>query len=186
LHNPVQRLGRVFRYDRFMDGRESPNDESLRLELQEARVTFRHWTTQVNQTAGVLITGDAIVITYGFSQRLAGVLFLASGLPIVILLFYLRILSISAPVISLAIRFERKLMIGSDSLAATYTKIHFRPLTPEFASGESLSNEELLSLDRGFSPSWLWKEISIILYGATIIQIGLATLSLLVFHYRFM
>lgn len=127
------------------------------------------------------------MITYGFSQRLAGVLFLASAMPIVVLLIYLQIMSAVAPVITLAMRLERKLLIRRDSLAATYAKVHLRPLALRSANVEDLNDDELLGVDQNASRGrWLRKQVPLILYVATIVQIGLAILSLTVYHYRFM
>lgn len=170
-----------------MDSQETPDRESLRLELQEALVTYRHWTTQASQIAGVIITVDALLITYGFSQRLAGVLFLASAMPIIVVLVYVQIYSGAAPIIALAMRLERKLLIRKDSLAITFAKIHLKPLISELPSIENLDNEALINLDKNRSRRrWFCAEIPIILYAATIIQIGLAVLSLAAYHYRFM
>jgi hypothetical protein len=169
-----------------MDTRKSPDNESLRLELQEALITFRHWTTQGNQAAGVVATGDVLLITYGFSQKLAGVLFLASVLPLAILLGYLQIMSAAAPIIILAMRLERRLSIRDVSLAATYAKTHLRPLTSRFPSIDSLNDGELIDLSQCLSMRyWLRKQVPIVLYAATAIQIGLAILSLTVYGFKF-
>jgi|HubBroStandDraft_1064217.scaffolds.fasta_scaffold09114_3 hypothetical protein len=176
---------RVLSYDLFVVTKRSPDDDSLRLELQEALVTFRNWVTQIAQTIGIAATVDAVLVTYGFSQRLAAILFLASAFPVGALLLYLRIMSVAAPLISIAIRIERKLSI-EESLAATYAKAHL-PLPSRIASIDSLSDEELLNLDQEFSERhWLRKQIPLLLYAATAIQIGIAVLSLTVYHYRFM
>jgi hypothetical protein len=169
-----------------MDARKLPGEESLRLELQEALVTFRHWTTQANQAAGVVATGDALLVAYGFSQRLAGVLFLASAMPLLVLLVYLLVMDAAASLINLAMRLERRLSIHKDSLAATYANIHLRPLVSQYGGLENLNDEELLDLDRNTSMRrWLRKQIPILLYMGTVVQIALAILSLTVYHYRF-
>jgi hypothetical protein len=51
-----------------MVAQESSEDEALRLELQEAIVSFRHWTSQMTQAAGFIVTADVVLISYGFSQ----------------------------------------------------------------------------------------------------------------------
>jgi hypothetical protein len=168
-----------------MATRNVPDNDSLRLELQEALATFRSWTTQATQAFGVLVTGDALLITYGFSQRLAAILFLASGLPIGVLLLYFQTMSTAAPLVILAARLERKLFIR-DSLAATYARSHMRPLA-SVVSIESLSDDELASIGTVFSwRHWLRKRIPKLLYLTTIVQLGIAVLSLTVYHYKFM
>lgn len=96
-----------------------PDGDSLRLELQEALATFRNWVTQLVEAFGVMATGDALLVTYGFSQRLAAILFLASALPLAALLIYLQIMSVAGPLVGLAARIERMLSL-EDSLAAIY------------------------------------------------------------------
>ena len=170
-----------------MNARKAPDDESIRLELQEALVTFRHWITQGNQAGGIVATGDALLITYGFSQRLAGVLFLASLLPLVVLQLYLAIASAAAHIIILAMRLERKLSIRMDSLAITYARLHLPPLISGIPNVESLDDKELIDLDHNLSTKyWLRRQVPLALYSATMIQLGLAVISLSVYHYRFM
>jgi hypothetical protein len=171
----------------FMNTRRVPDDESIRLELQEALVTFRHWTTQANQAAGVIATGDALLVTYGFSQRLAGILFLASLLPFAVLLLYLIIMNAVAHIINLAMRLEKKLSVHTDSLAITYAKLHMGPVLKKIPNIDSLSEKDLLDLDRELSVKyWLRKRIPLAFCLAAVIQIGLAIVSLTVYQYRFM
>jgi hypothetical protein len=177
----------ILRYASFMVTRGVPDNESLRLELQEGIVTFRHWNTQLTQTAGFIATGDVVLLSYGFSQRLAAILLFASAFPIVILLLYLYIGSINTPLVSLILRIERKLLIRDDSLGATYLRVQLRSMAPVPDTIEDLNDEEVRHLNLSLQVSrWLWTPVPIILYTATIAQIGIFALSLAVFHYRFM
>jgi hypothetical protein len=176
---------RGLRYAPSVAARSVPDAESLRLELQEALATFRSWTTQATQAFGVLFTGDALLITYGFSQRLAAILFLASGLPVGVLLLYLQAMSTTAPLVTFALRIERRLSI-KESLAAVYARSHLRPFAIAM-NIDSLSDDELRGLDIDISwSSWTRKRIPKLLYLTTLIQVGLAVLSMTVYHYRFM
>ena len=78
----------ILRYASFMVAPEAPDNESLRLELQEAIVTYRHWVSQLTQVTGIIATADVVLLSYGFSQRLAVILLAASTGPIVILLIF--------------------------------------------------------------------------------------------------
>lgn len=170
-----------------MVAHESPEDEALRLELQEAIVSFRHWTSQMTQAAGFIVTGDVVLISYGFSQKLAGILLLASALPIGILLVYLVVMSIVTPLAHLILKIERKLKIREDSLGVTFAQIHLRSMIANHKAIECLDDEEVRILPlSGPTIGWLKKTIPLILYAATIVQIGLFVLSLEVFHYHFM
>ncbi len=177
--------GAGLRYAQSMAARSVPDADSLRLELQEALAAFRSWTTHATQAFGVLATGDALLITYGFSQRLAAILFLASGLPVGVLLLYLQTMSTAAPLVIFAARIERSLSI-KESLAAVYARSHLRPFAIAM-NIDSLSNNELRGLDVDVSwRSWIGKLLPKLLYFTTLIQVGLAILSMTVYHYRFM
>jgi hypothetical protein len=168
-----------------MVGPEAPDNESLRLELQQALGTYQHWVTQLTQVNGFITAADVALISYGFSQRLAAILLVASGAPMLILTMYILVGSIASPFVNLVLRIERKLQIRKDSLGATYVHTYFRSMTPTLGSRiEDLSDEQVHQL----SLEWekLWGPIPIILYAATVVQIGLFVLSLTVFHYRFM
>jgi hypothetical protein len=69
--------------------RKNPDNEALRLELQEALATYRHWVTQLTQVVGFTVAADVVLISYAFSQRLAGILLFASAVPILILVMYM-------------------------------------------------------------------------------------------------
>jgi len=170
-----------------MDERGTPDPESLRLELQEAMVTFRHWTSQATQATGIIATGDALLITYGFAQRQAGILLVASAMPLVVLAIYLAAMSVAPPLINLAMRLERRLLIREDSLAVTYARMHLRPPVSRTWRIEDLNDEEVRNLNMRIPLSQLLrKRIPIGLYVSTISQIGLFILSLVIFHHRFM
>jgi type IV secretory pathway VirB3-like protein len=164
---------------------EDPHNESLRLELQEALSTYRHWVAQLTQVTGFFVAADVVLVSYGFSQRLAGILLVASGLPMLILVMYMVVGSIATPFVDLVLRIERRLLIKKDSLGATYVHTYFRSTSPTVGSRiEDLNDEEVRHLNLKWDS--LWSPIPIIAYVATAGQIGLFVLSLTVFHYRFM
>jgi hypothetical protein len=164
---------------------EAPDDESLRLELQETIVTYRHWVSQLTQVSGIVATADVVLLSYGFSQRLAAIILAASIMPIFLLAIYLLVGSLLTPLISLILRFERRLLIRKDSIGAVYVRSYIRSV-PQVLIGhiEDLSDEEVRHLELKWAT--LWAPIPIILYVGTLVQIGLFVLSLTVFHYRFM
>lgn len=168
-----------------MDGPASPDNESLRLELQQALGTYQHWVTTLTQVNGFLTAADVALISYGFSQRLAAILLVASGAPIGILAMYILVGSIASPLVNLVLRIERRLQIREDSLGATYVHTYFRSTTLTLGSRiEDLSDEQVRHLPLEWEK--FWGPIPIVLYAATVVQIGLFVLSLTVFHYRFM
>ena len=168
-----------------MVAREAPDNESLRLELQEAIVTYRHWVSQLTQVAGIVGTANVVLLSYGFSQRLAAILLAASTMPIFLLLLYFLVGSRLAPLITLILRFERALLIRKVSIGATYVRSYSRSV-PHALSGriEDLDDEEVRHLNLNWDSPW--GPIPIILYASSALQVGLFVLSLTVFHYRFM
>jgi hypothetical protein len=163
------------------------NNESLRLELQEALTlgTYRHWVAQLTQVTGFFVAADVVLVSYGFSQKLAGILLVASGLPMLILVMYMVVGSIASPFVDLVLRIERRLLIRKDSLGATYVHTYFRSMAPTFGSRiEDLDDEQVRHLNLKWDS--LWSPIPIIAYVSTAGQVGLFVLSLTVFHYRFM
>jgi hypothetical protein len=140
---------------------ETRDNESLRMELQEALVTYRQWASQLTQVAGIFVAADVVLVSYGFSQRLAAILLVASIVPMLILVMYMVIGSVNRPIVNLVLRIERKLLIQEDSLGAVLAQTWFK--------WESL-----------------WSTVPITLYAATAVQIGIFVLSLTVFHYSFL
>lgn len=165
----------------------SPDKESLRLELQEAIVTTRHWSSLLTQTAGFITTADVVLISYGFVQKLSGIILLASVLPISVLLIYLIVRSRIIPLITLVLRLERRLRIRKDSLGATFARTDLRPNGIASGDIEDLDDEQVYELNlSGSMWRWLWRPIPIILYAATAAQLSLFVLALTVFHHPFM
>ena len=163
---------------------ETRDNESLQLELQEAIVTYRHWLSSFTQITAFIGTATALLVTYGFSQKIAVIFLLAGAGPIFILVMYRQVGSITGPLVGLILRIERKLQIRQDSLGATYARItHPSMILISGSRIEDLSDEEVRHLSPGRYP--LWGPIPIILYASTLVQIGLFALSLTVFNYRF-
>jgi len=111
-----------------MVAREAPDPESLRLELQEAIVTYRHWLSQVTQISGFIIAGTTILVSYGLTQKIAAILLIVIPAPMLILLEYLVVGSIAVPLGGLILRLERRLHLPGDSLGATYSLTYQRAM----------------------------------------------------------
>jgi hypothetical protein len=175
-------------YPSFMVARDAPKDESLRLELQEAIVMFRHSTSLVTQAAGFLIAADVVLISYGFAQRIAGIFLVASVMPISFLIIFALARSMAFPLISLILRIERRLLIREDSLGATLVAYAaLRPVGIAYGDIERLDDEEVRELNLSSSKwRWLWRPLPIVLYAVIAIHLGLLVIALTVFHYRFM
>lgn len=134
---------------------------------------------------GFLVTADVVLLSYGFSQRLAAILLVASCVPILILTMYQLVGLIASPLVNLVLRIERRLLIRKDSLGAAFARTYFGRMTPALASPiEDLTDEEVRHIT--FKWESLGSTIPIVLYAGTVLQVGLFVLSLTVFHYRFM
>ena len=164
---------------------EAPDDESLRIELQEALVTYRQYVSQFVQVAGILTAADVALVSYGFSQRIAVILLLASTFPIFNLVIWMITVSIAGPLINLVLSIERRLRIRKDSLGATVARTAPAKMTPAVGSHiEDLDDEEVGHLNLKWESRW--GVLPVILYAGSAIHIVLFVLSLTVFHYRFM
>jgi hypothetical protein len=164
---------------------EAPDDESLRIELQEALVTYRQYVSQFVQVAGILTAADVALVSYGFSQRIAVILLLASTFSIFNLVIWMITVSIAGPLINLVLSIERRLRIRKDSLGATLARTAPAKMIPAVGSHiEDLNDEEV----RHLNLKWESRSgvIPILFYATTAIHIVLFVLSLAVFHYRFM
>ncbi len=98
--------------------------QSLRLELQEAIVTFRHQISLLVQISGFMATADSVLIAYGFSQRVSGILLVASAMPVIMLVSYVEVMHSTRPLIYVAMALEQKLQLRDAPLAALYAKTY--------------------------------------------------------------
>jgi len=175
------------RYAPLMDTQQAPENESLRLELQEAIVTYRHWVSQLTQMTGFFIAGTVILVSYGFTQKIAAILLFAAPAPILILLTYVVVASVASPVLELILRLERRLQIRENSLGTTYVQSHLGSMAADIGNIEDYTDEEVRRLRLHPSRRRLfWAPVPIILYVSTLFLLGLFVLSITVFHYRFM
>ena len=181
-------LNPPFDYPSSMVAREAPSNESLRLELQEAIAMVRHWTSLVVQATGFITTVDVVLISYGFAQKLAGIILLATVFPISLLIIFIVTSSMGRPLISLIVRIERKLLVREDSLGATLAAHPaIRPIGIAYGDIEKLDDEKVREIDLSSSTwRWLGRPIPIILYTIIASQLGLFVVALTVFHHRFM
>jgi hypothetical protein len=164
---------------------EAPDNESLRIELQEALVTYRQYASQFIQTAGILIAATVALVSYAFTQRIAVILLVATAFPIYILVSYTTTASIVGPLNDLVLRIERRLRIREDSLGATLARTMPAKMIPAAGSHiEDLTDEEVRHLNLKWE--WRWSAIAIMCYAGIAVQIVLFVLSLTVFHYRFL
>jgi len=164
---------------------EAPDNESLRLELQEALVTYRQLYSSFTQTTGILAAADVALLSYAFSQRIAIILLAGGAFPIFILVSWIVTGSQASPLINLVLRIERRLRIRKDSLGVTLAGATTGKMIPAVGSHiEDLNDEGVRHLTLKWEPRW--SAIPIVLYTASAVQLGLFALSLTVFHYQFM
>jgi hypothetical protein len=132
------------------------------------------------QTAGFIIAANVVLIGYGFTQKQAGMFLIASTLPLVLLAVHIAGLSSSTNQIALAIRIEDELHIReTQSLARIYPRNYLRSTELQLeavrAQGPRGRN---LSLKLFITP------VAIVLYAASLGQLGLFVLYLVLYHYR--
>jgi len=100
-------------------------------------------------------------------------------------MIYVLVGSVTAPLVNLVLRIERRLLIREDSLGATVAQTYLGKMIPALGSRiEDLTDEEVHHLNFRWEP--LWSMIPIAFCVATVVQVGIFVLSLTVFHYRFL
>jgi hypothetical protein len=175
----------MLRYASFMVAPEAPDNESLRIELQEALESYRQYISHWVQGTGFFTAADVALVSYAFSQRIAVILLVASTFPMLMLVTYMTTATIGSGLINLVLRIERRLRIRQDSLGATVARTVPAKMIPAVGSHiEDLNDEEV----RHLNLKWESRSgiIPILFYATTAIHIVLFVLSLTVFHYRFM
>jgi hypothetical protein len=174
------------RYAYRMVAQGAPDNESLRLELQETLVTARHWSSLLIQTTGFLIAADVVLISYGFAQKLAGILLLASTLPLAILFIFQMVWTSVTPLLNLVLRIEKKLLIRGDSLGATFGRSLLESRA-DFGPVDDLNDEEIASLSQKISGRRPYRgPVPTACYASFVIHIAVFVLALKIFNYRFM
>jgi len=158
----------------------TPDRDALRVELQEALGSVRHWQMLSVQAAGFIVAANVVLIGYGFSQKEAGMFLLASTLPVILLAVHLAGISSSTNQIALAIQIEDELHIReTQSLARIYARNYLRLTEPQLkdviAQGPRPRN---LSLNSFITP------VAVSLYAASVGQVGLFVLYLVLYNYR--
>jgi hypothetical protein len=68
---------------------EAPDNESLRIELQEALESYRQYISQWMQGTGIFTAADVALVSYAFTQRIAVILLLGSAFPMLMLVSYM-------------------------------------------------------------------------------------------------
>lgn len=168
-----------------MAAQEAPDNETTRIELQEALISYRHFSAQFTQATGFLVTADVALLSFGFTQKFAVVLLAASVVPMIILLYFTTVGGYINPLINIILRLERSLLIRENSLGAVAARRNFGKMTPDLGRRiEDLTDDEVRHLTFKWDP--LRSKIPLALYGGTLAQLVLFVLSLAFFHYRFM
>jgi hypothetical protein len=164
--------------------------ESLRLELQEAITTFRHQWSQLLQALGIIIAADSALLSYGFARKLSGVLLVASLMPLVALSAYITIMTALVPICYVAIRLEQQLSIQCAPFVETWVAPRgdlptaIRDFAQDLASLTN-SKEQKSALKVSAGP-FLRNLTSLAIYAAFALQLALAVISIVVFHFRFL
>jgi hypothetical protein len=164
-----------------------PENDSLRLELREAITSYRQQASSLTQITGFLVAADSVLIAYGFSQRISGILLVASVMPLIMIVSYVEIMHSTLPLIYVAMTLEQKLQLRDVPLTRiyvqTYTRGVFTNLAHDVDMTEKSVRESILDPSRR---RWLTNGPVYVPYAIFIAQIALFLVSLLSYHYRFM
>jgi hypothetical protein len=188
------------------ESEQAPSPESLRLELQEAITTFRHQWSQLMQALGVTITADSALLSYGFAYKLAGVLLVASVMPLVALSAYTTTMTSLVPICYVAISLEQKLSLHEVPFVKTWVKPRgdLPAAIDKFANDlaslaepkeqnstkseeqNSTKSEEQNSTSKVRARPFLKNLTGLRIIAVFVLQIGLVIISISVFHFRFL
>ena len=133
------------------------------------------------QAAGFIVAADIVLIGYGFAQKHAGMFLLASMLPVILLAVHIIGISSSTNQIALAIQIEDEFHIReTQSLARIYARNYLRSAGPQLEAVIAQGPR-----DRTLSLKWFITLEAIVLYAASLGQVGLFALFFVRYNYRF-
>jgi hypothetical protein len=179
------------------ESEQAPSPESLRLELQEAVTTFRHQWSQLMQALGVSITADSALLSYGFVYKLAGVLLVASVMPLVALSAYTTTMTSLVPICYVAMKLEQKLSLHAAPLIGIWVKprgdlpvaiSHFAELvkSEQNRGFARLADPEVRDAALEVSAGYFLRNLAVLrIIAVFVLQIGLVIISIFLFHFRF-
>jgi hypothetical protein len=105
---------------------QAPTDaEAVRLELQEALVSFRQVGTFAVQVAGFIAAADSLLLGYGFAQRQSVILMVASLMPILLIVEAVWVLRGVIPIGYVAMVLEQELGLRIAPLATVFPMASF-------------------------------------------------------------
>jgi hypothetical protein len=166
----------------IMPSKSRPDPESLRLELQEGIISFRHITTLAMQMTGIVVAADAVLVSYGISQRDSAILLIASLAPIVVLIGIFELFKHALPVAISIVWLEDQLSLSERALAATYARMRLAVIYP-LLRGSVIDLEQPITMPL---KSWFSVKVVQLLCGAFVLQFGIFLISWIFYHYRFM
>jgi hypothetical protein len=159
-----------------------PDREALLLELEQGLESFRHITTLILQMLGILIAADAVLISYGVSQRESAVVLVASFIPIAIFVGMFALYSHALPIVVVVMRLEDELSLGERALGTTYARMRLASIYPLLRKAE-VGDEQFIKIP---IKTWLTTKPLYLLACTFALQLSLFVASLSVYHFSFM
>jgi hypothetical protein len=173
-------------YDLHVTDRVSTDKEAVRLELQEALVSFRQQATLGVQVAGFMATADALLLIAGFAQHRSGIFLLASFAPILLFIIYVELLKYALPVGYVAMALERELGLSNAPLATAFAARVILRIDPQGGLGGVTARDLQKSLSSTSARLVFARTPAYVLYSIFIAQLGLFLISIFVGKYHFM
>jgi hypothetical protein len=164
-----------------------PDEESLRLELKEAITAFREQAGHMTQGIGFTVAADSALLAYGFSQRISGILLIASVMPILALFVFFLFRHVTTPSVYVAIVLERQLRLESAPLMATHARKFFKQVYELVANSKDPADKSVSDsvLARSYRDS-IKHPIPCALYCISVAQLLVFAISMTASDYRFM
>jgi hypothetical protein len=139
------------------------------------------------QAAGVVLTANTLLLAYGFAERVAGILLIASAMPLLVQGVRIVLMEASLPFVYTALVLERELELDSAPLMGTFALKALKPVTTILGDDCDVSDAAARDAVLGIPlRAWLRGRVSMTYYCGSAAQLLLFIVSMAVYHYRFM
>ena len=134
-----------------------------------------------------MLTANTLLLAYGFQSRVAGILLIASAMPLLIQGTKIYLVESSLPIIYTALVLERELALHTAPLIGTLALKAPKPVTAILGDDCDLSGTTVRDAVLGIpTRTWLGGRLSMTYYFCSSAQVILFIVSIAVYHYRFM
>ncbi len=134
-----------------------------------------------------MLTANTLLLAYGFQSRVAGILLIASTMPIFVQATKIYLVESSLPFFYTALVLERELALDTAPLIGTLALKAPKPVIAILGDDRDASGTAARDAVLGIpTRTWLRGRLSMTYYCCSAAQLILFIVSIAVYHYRFM